>query len=148
MDAGRFERLHKPAGESEFAGIFDELSARWRNLHGSLPAVLCGMVGSGFGWAQAPNGDGEVIGAAVRLHLRALRSVLPPDTQVYPVAGIGANGFGSGSELFSPEYRLAEIERRARWWQRLHLHAANSTGRLIMMTKPRHPGDRHDTCQH
>ncbi len=109
----------------------------------------------------APNVDGEVIGAAVRLnmqampgfatateafgalksgarhlklfpaashspqHLRALRSVLPPATRVYPVGGIGAgdiapwlaagaNGFGFGSELFRPEYSLAEIERRAR----------------------------------
>ena len=58
-------------------------------------------------------------------HLRALRSVLPTDTRVYPVGGIGlkdmgvwlaagATGFGFGSELFRPEYSLADIGRRAR----------------------------------
>jgi 2-dehydro-3-deoxyphosphogalactonate aldolase len=58
-------------------------------------------------------------------HLHALRSVLPPDTCVYPVGGIGArdiaawvaagaSGFGFGSELFRPEYDLADIGRRAR----------------------------------
>lgn len=58
-------------------------------------------------------------------HLRALRSVLPADTRVYPVGGIGLNdigvwlaagatGFGFGSELFRPEYSLADIGRRAR----------------------------------
>jgi 2-dehydro-3-deoxyphosphogalactonate aldolase len=44
---------------------------------------------------------------------------------VFPVGGVGAAeipawlaagaaGFGFGSELFRPEYELAEIERRAR----------------------------------
>ena len=58
-------------------------------------------------------------------HLRAIRAVLPLATRVYPVGGIGAkdiapwlaagaSGFGFGSELFRPEYSLAEIERRAR----------------------------------
>jgi 2-dehydro-3-deoxyphosphogalactonate aldolase len=58
-------------------------------------------------------------------HLRALRTVLPSDTRLYPVGGIGAadiadwmaagaSGFGFGSELFRPEYALAEIARRAR----------------------------------
>jgi 2-dehydro-3-deoxyphosphogalactonate aldolase len=58
-------------------------------------------------------------------HLRALRTVLPADTRIYPVGGIGAKdiavwlaagaaGFGFGSELFRPEYSLADIARRAR----------------------------------
>ena len=57
-------------------------------------------------------------------HLQALRAVLPAEVHVYPVGGIGASdipswlgvgaaGFGFGSELFRPEYSLAEIERRA-----------------------------------
>jgi 2-dehydro-3-deoxyphosphogalactonate aldolase len=57
-------------------------------------------------------------------HLQALRAVLPSDIHVYPVGGIGlpdiaswlaagAAGFGFGSELFRPEYTLAEIEQRA-----------------------------------
>jgi 2-dehydro-3-deoxygalactonokinase len=37
-----------------FAQVFDELAADWINVHGTLPAVLCGMVGSAFGWREAP----------------------------------------------------------------------------------------------
>ena len=58
-------------------------------------------------------------------HLEALRAVLPKHVGVYPVGGIaaqdigrwvaaGAAGFGFGSELFRPEYAIADIERRAR----------------------------------
>jgi 2-dehydro-3-deoxyphosphogalactonate aldolase len=58
-------------------------------------------------------------------HLQALRAVLPSDVQVFPVGGIesqdiprwlsvGAAGFGFGSELFRPDYSLADIGRRAR----------------------------------
>jgi 2-dehydro-3-deoxyphosphogalactonate aldolase len=57
-------------------------------------------------------------------HLQALRAVLPRDVHVFPVGGIGAQdmagwlaagaaGFGLGSELYRPEYTLAEIEQRA-----------------------------------
>lgn len=58
-------------------------------------------------------------------HLQALRAVLPSDISVLPVGGIegaevlhwlraGAAGFGFGSELFRPEYSIAEVGRRAR----------------------------------
>ena len=58
-------------------------------------------------------------------HLAALRAVLPRDVEVYPVGGVGAQdiarwlaagaaGFGFGSELFRPDYSVAEIERRAK----------------------------------
>lgn len=57
--------------------------------------------------------------------LRALATVLPPGTPLWPVGGIepqhlsawraaGATGFGIGGALFKPEYDLAEIGRRAR----------------------------------
>ena len=57
-------------------------------------------------------------------HLQALRAVLPKSVRVFPVGGVGAPdmaswlaagaaGFGLGSELFRPEYDLAEISRRA-----------------------------------
>jgi 2-dehydro-3-deoxyphosphogalactonate aldolase len=57
-------------------------------------------------------------------HLRALKSVMPKHARIYPVGGIGsqdiaewlvsgADGFGFGSELFTPAYTLAEIEKRA-----------------------------------
>jgi len=58
-------------------------------------------------------------------HLRALKTVLPGHVRVFPVGGIGsqdiaawlatgADGFGFGSELFTPAYTLAELTNRAR----------------------------------
>jgi 2-dehydro-3-deoxyphosphogalactonate aldolase len=57
-------------------------------------------------------------------HLEALRAVLPTDVRVFPVGGIGAPdisgwlkagaaGFGFGSELFRPDYSVADIGHRA-----------------------------------
>jgi 2-dehydro-3-deoxyphosphogalactonate aldolase len=57
-------------------------------------------------------------------HLRALRTVLPQQIQLFPVGGVtaeqipawlaaGAAGFGFGSELFRPEYSLDDIKHRA-----------------------------------
>ena len=64
----------------------------------------------------------EVIGPA---GLKAMASVLPAGTGLWPVGGItpeslaswvraGATGFGIGSQLFKPGMVLAEIERVAR----------------------------------
>ena len=57
--------------------------------------------------------------------LKALGAVLPPDCQVFPVGGVGAEelydwlaagaaGFGFGSELFRPDYTIDAIDQRAR----------------------------------
>jgi 2-dehydro-3-deoxygalactonokinase len=37
-----------------FAQVFDELAGSWLESRGPMPAVLCGMVGSAFGWREAP----------------------------------------------------------------------------------------------
>jgi 2-dehydro-3-deoxygalactonokinase len=37
-----------------FAKLFDSLVEPWESRYGTLPAVLCGMVGSSIGWAQTP----------------------------------------------------------------------------------------------
>jgi 2-dehydro-3-deoxygalactonokinase len=37
-----------------FPAVFESLRAPWRQRHGPLPAVLCGMVGSTIGWAPVP----------------------------------------------------------------------------------------------
>jgi len=58
-------------------------------------------------------------------HLAALRAVLPDAVDVFPVGGVGrqdiprwlgagAAGFGFGSEIFRPDYGLADIAQRAR----------------------------------
>jgi 2-dehydro-3-deoxyphosphogalactonate aldolase len=72
-------------------------------------------------------------------HLQALRAVMPAGISFYPVGGIGAAdiagwaaagaaGFGFGSELFRPEYTLADIERRARQLLAAYREARSTTG--------------------
>jgi 2-dehydro-3-deoxygalactonokinase len=57
-DDGRTIEVRKGPGAAEsrgkFAQVFDELTADWMAAHGRLPAVLCGMVGSAFGWREVP----------------------------------------------------------------------------------------------
>jgi 2-dehydro-3-deoxyphosphogalactonate aldolase len=56
--------------------------------------------------------------------LKALKSVLPPDTEVWPVGGItpdnmagwmhaGATGFGIGSQLYAPGNSINELRAKA-----------------------------------
>ena len=58
-------------------------------------------------------------------HVSALRAVFPEHVRIYPVGGVtaeqfetwiraGAAGFGLGSELFKPDYSIADITARAR----------------------------------
>jgi 2-dehydro-3-deoxyphosphogalactonate aldolase len=58
-------------------------------------------------------------------YLKALGAVLPPECEVFPVGGVGADdlydwmaagakGFGFGSELFRPDYTIEAIGERAR----------------------------------
>lgn len=76
----------------------------------------------------------EVIGPA---GLKALASVLPPGTGLWPVGGVapdslaawraaGASGAGIGGQLFTPGLALAEIAERARRfaaaWRAAHSH--------------------------
>ena len=64
---------------------------------------------------------GNLLGPA---GLKAIRAVLPPETQVYAVGGAGAdnfgewiaagaNGFGVGSALYKPGMTASDIEARA-----------------------------------
>lgn len=59
--------------------------------------------------------------------MKALRSVLPPCTELYPVGGIeasvesmkpyldaGANGFGLGSALYKPGMTISEVSKNAK----------------------------------
>lgn len=41
------------ASRGRFAEVYDELTAAWRTRHGAVPAVICGMAGSTFGWKEA-----------------------------------------------------------------------------------------------
>jgi 2-dehydro-3-deoxygalactonokinase len=50
--------LRKGPGAAEsrgrFAEVFDANTMDWRERHDGLPAYLCGMAGSAFGWVEAP----------------------------------------------------------------------------------------------
>jgi 2-dehydro-3-deoxygalactonokinase len=50
--------MHEGPGAAQsrgrFAEVFDAATADWRGKHGELPAWMCGMVGSTFGWVEAP----------------------------------------------------------------------------------------------
>jgi 2-dehydro-3-deoxyphosphogalactonate aldolase len=119
------------------------------------PAVIAGALQRGMqampGFATATEALNALHAGATHLklfpaishsppHLRALRSVLPAEAKVYPVGGIGAkdilpwlaagaDGFGFGSELFRPEYSLADIERRALELVRAYSQACRELGR-------------------
>jgi len=88
------------------------------------------------GFATATEAFVAIAAGAVRLklfpaasygpaHVTALRAVFPTHVKIYAVGGVGAAqigdwlragaaGFGLGSELFKPDYSLADIAARAR----------------------------------
>jgi 2-dehydro-3-deoxygalactonokinase len=65
------------------AARFDALTADWRAAHGPVPAMLCGMVGSTLGWADAgyvacPADAAGIVRAAHRfVHAGAPVRILP-----------------------------------------------------------------------
>jgi 2-dehydro-3-deoxygalactonokinase len=57
-DDGHVLEWRKGPGAAEargkFAETLDALVGDWRTAHGDLPILMCGMVGSAFGWREAP----------------------------------------------------------------------------------------------
>lgn len=55
---GKVLELRRGPGAADSRGKFpetlDALRTEWRAAHGELPILLCGMVGSAFGWREAP----------------------------------------------------------------------------------------------
>lgn len=66
-----------------FHEVFSGLTASWRQRHGVLPAVLCGMVGSNFGWLQAP-----YVQCPAHPQQIVAGCVSPPGTAVHIVPGL------------------------------------------------------------
>jgi 2-dehydro-3-deoxygalactonokinase len=55
-DGTPLETRHGPgaaASRGRFAEILDELASGWLQPQGAMPTLLCGMVGSTFGWQEA-----------------------------------------------------------------------------------------------
>ena len=81
-DAGG-EVLERRAGpgaatsREQFPRVFDSLVSDWMSSHGPLPAILCGMVGSNFGWVEAryvrcPARPEQIASAAVCVNGRSV----------------------------------------------------------------------------
>ncbi|HEY6452334.1 MAG TPA: 2-dehydro-3-deoxygalactonokinase [Steroidobacteraceae bacterium] len=89
------------AAGGRFASILEELLAPWRQRHGPLPAVLCGMVGSSIGWIEAP-----YVACPVRPEAIAGRCVSPGGA-VYVVPGLSCrNRFDAPDFLRGEETQI------------------------------------------
>ena len=126
LDAGDVRRTHTAGGRLVVAPNFDPtvIGAATQRAMQVLPGIATAT--EAFGALRAGATQLKLFPATTYgpRHLQALRTVLPPGTRILPVGGVaadpladwlaaGAAGFGFGSELFRPQYRLADIERRA-----------------------------------
>ena len=85
-----------------FATVFASQTADWEAQHGRLPAVLCGMVGSSFGWVQAP----YVPCPARPEHIAAACAPLD-DGRIHIVPGLSChNRFGAPDVMRGEETQL------------------------------------------
>jgi 2-dehydro-3-deoxyphosphogalactonate aldolase len=127
LDVDDVDRTHNAGGQLIVSPNTDSgVIARARSLEMvSMP-----------GFATATEAFVAIAAGAVRLklfpaasygpaHVTALRAVLPDHVKIYAVGGVGTEqieswlrvgvtGFGLGSELFKPDYSIAEIAVRAR----------------------------------
>ena len=68
------------AARGQFEALFDSLVSPWWRQHGTMPTVLCGMVGSTIGWTQVPYvpcpaRDGQIAAACHALRDGAIHIV-------------------------------------------------------------------------
>lgn len=66
--------------DAPFPRLLQSLVADWRQAHGELPVVLCGMVGSSLGWTPVPYvpcpaGAGDIAARCVELEGGSVRIV-------------------------------------------------------------------------
>ena len=93
-----------------FAAVFAAQTAGWEAQHGTLPAVLCGMVGSSIGWVEAPYvpcpvQPDRIAGACVAIHGAGRASAARP--QIHIVPGLSCrNRFGAPDVLRGEETQL------------------------------------------
>lgn len=85
----------------KFAETLDGLSADWRATHGALPTMLCGMVGSAFGWKEAP-----YLGCPAET-LELADQLVAPRANVYIVPGMKCtNPLGAPDVMRGEETQL------------------------------------------
>jgi 2-dehydro-3-deoxygalactonokinase len=100
-----------------FSDVFESLAADWEGSLGTLPTVLCGMVGSSIGWVQAPYVGCPVIPEQIAEACVTLRS-----GSVHIVPGLSCrNRFDAPDFLRGEEtqilgaLQLAPALRQGRW---------------------------------
>ena len=85
-----------------FATVFASQTADWETQHGRLPAVLCGMVGSSFGWVQAP-----YVPCPARPEHIAAACASPDNGRIHIVPGLSChNRFGAPDVMRGEETQL------------------------------------------
>ena len=104
-DGGVIDSVTGPGAadsRGRFENIFESLRAPWRQRHGALPAILCGMVGSSMGWIQAP-----YLPCPTRPEQIADACVSPRDASVRIVPGLCCrNRFGAPDVLRGEETQI------------------------------------------
>ena len=126
LDAGDVRRTHAAGGRLVVAPNFDAavVAEAIRMAMQVLPGIATAT--EAFAALRAGATQLKLFPASSYgpRHLQALRTVLPKGINILPVGGVaadqipdwlaaGAAGFGFGSELFRPDYSLADIARRA-----------------------------------
>jgi 2-dehydro-3-deoxygalactonokinase len=81
-----------------FAHTFASLAAHWEESHGTLPAVLCGMVGSSIGWSEAP-----YVACPARPEQLVDACVTPRESRVHIVPGLSCR-----NRLDAPDFMRGE----------------------------------------
>ena len=84
--------------ERAFAQTFASLTAHWQERYGTLPAVLCGMVGSSIGWTEAP-----YVACPARLERLVEACVTPSESRVHIVPGLSCR-----NRLDAPDFMRGE----------------------------------------
>lgn len=82
------------------AAFFEEATAAWRAMHGPLPALLCGMVGSNLGWADAGYVETPADAGALR---GALHRIADSEAPVALVPGVAGTGLLGGPDVMRGE---------------------------------------------
>jgi 2-dehydro-3-deoxygalactonokinase len=107
------------ASGGRFAATLDALIAPWRERHGVLPVVLCGMVGSNIGWVQAPYLPAPILPAQI-----AKSCVSLEHGRVYIVPGLSCrNPFAVADFMRGEETQVLGA---------LRLNEALNSGRKIL----------------
>lgn len=118
----RLDTLSGPGAaevSGNFAGTLDSLMSRWLSSEGSLPTILCGMVGSSIGWTQTGYVTCPALPSQIATACVALR-----DGRIHIVPGLSCrNRLGAPDVLRGEETQVLGS---------LHLHPELRTGNHLL----------------